>query len=120
MPTVASLRNRIGSAKGYGGCGICKGTWDWKKEHTIPYGHGSGVFPVCEECWAHEAPWRIYKATVELMASWLSDPNLVDREQTEKVVRVLFAVQAALEKDRGWKVEDVPDERCRREFEEAR
>lgn len=49
---TAEQKNAHGRAQGYSGCNNCGGTWDWKEGHSTTFMEGSGMFPLCEECWA--------------------------------------------------------------------
>lgn len=67
---VPRIRNWIGRAKGYSGCYHCRGTWNWKKHHNIPYREGSSMFPLCRECFEKLDAKTIIDYCKRLMAYW--------------------------------------------------
>lgn len=58
-------------APGYGACGRCHTNWHFCEGHStdVP-GTGSGLFPLCEQCWAELAPAQRLPYYRELYESW--------------------------------------------------
>lgn len=76
-------RGRTGSpgwrdAPGFGRCMRCVTPWRFVRGHTTEYGdHGSGMFPLCEDCWQElgtpEARLPFYRVVWE---QWCVDIRL--------------------------------------------
>jgi hypothetical protein len=64
-------RIAIGKALGYGGCYRCGMTWNYVKGKTIYYTEGSGMFPLCAECFDKLPPEEIDPYIEKLVMSWL-------------------------------------------------
>lgn len=45
------VRRWLGKHHHYGGCRRCGGTWNYKKSHDLAFDKGSGMGPLCQECW---------------------------------------------------------------------
>lgn len=66
-----TIRNEIGRMKGYGECGSCHDTYDWKAYHSIPINGSRGMFPYCEECHG-TIPLRRKKLEIDkLLTRWM-------------------------------------------------
>jgi hypothetical protein len=88
-----SRRNRI-EGRGYGGCLRCGDRWNWKKEHHTQVTDGTGMFPLCQECWltlgTAEKRYPFYEA---LITQWQADgmPREEADEQRELALKALQA-----------------------------
>jgi hypothetical protein len=75
-------------APGYSTCLACGVPWRFAREHSTPYAHGrnttSGMFPLCEPCWASMKPDERLPYYAALCAKWDSPP---DWESVESAVR---------------------------------
>ena len=59
-PAERARLNKVGEVEGYGWCLHCGDRWNWKPRHTIVYGAGRGIFPLCEYDY-----WRLPVERVE-------------------------------------------------------
>ena len=59
----------FGSWAGDGGCVHCKGTWNWKREYSIPYGAGA-MFPLCQRCFRFLSADEVISYAENLAAQW--------------------------------------------------
>jgi hypothetical protein len=53
-----------------GSCGRCKVSWKWVDGHSTDYGHGRGLFPLCEKCWSELTPKERLPYYEDLMEIW--------------------------------------------------
>ncbi len=44
------ISTRVGRERGWSGCNLCHGTWNWKQAFTISFTLGRGCFPICVDC----------------------------------------------------------------------
>lgn len=83
---LTTSRNRIGRARGYGGCFACGVTWDWKEHHTTYYKPSDGCFALCEVCWSNRTPEERLPFYAELMELWLvAQPHCTREEKVERL-----------------------------------
>ena len=66
---IRPFLNRSQTVKG---CNHCGDKWTWKEKHIFPMEDGSGVFPICEECWLTASDYEIKEATMRLVNLWTS------------------------------------------------
>jgi hypothetical protein len=113
---MKDLRTVKGRFQGYGECGECHNTWNWKNGHSIPYDDGletnatqrindgpvfavklqSGMFPICEECF-----WKVSKERlIYHINNLVNDWNREGQSKNLDVVRKT-AIENAL-KERGF------------------
>ena len=85
--------NRNGRSQGYGGCGCCGDTWDWKASHSTMLDNDSGCFPLCEECWQALVPATRLPFYYALAVEWLND-GLSHQEYTRTITLMTRAVNA--------------------------
>ncbi len=79
--------NIVGNTGGYSGCAHCGDTWNWKKIHSIPYNdRGSGMFPVCDECYKKLSPQERYDYCRALWRSWNSPGKDIDWDKIKEYV----------------------------------
>ena len=88
------LKNTAGSAKGYSGCSCCGDTWNWKKEHSIPYSDSGGMFPLCEECYQKLTPQERFDFCRKLWISW-GAPDKVDFDRIAREVGLRSSAPSA-------------------------
>lgn len=89
---MSFIKNFIGSLQGYSGCSHCGGTWNWKKDHNIPYSDSGGMFPLCEECYQKLSPEERYDYCLELWRSW-GCPNRVSLNRIAEEVGLQSSTQ---------------------------
>lgn len=63
-------RNDAAKKNGWGGCGCCGDTWNWKMSHPTAYSASGACFPLCEECWGELWPCERVEYYRELGELW--------------------------------------------------
>ena len=113
-------KNFIGHLNGFGSCGECGGTWNWKEGHSIMYYVGvtndeyckstvtdsegntrlhdveysRGMFPLCEECYQKLNIMQIMKHVVDLVNEWERQyPQYTEEEQRALIASVERSVR---------------------------
>ena len=70
-PLLRWVKNTYGNSTGYSGCSHCGDTWNWKKEHTIMYSEGSGMFPLCQDCFDTLSIEKVIDYCLDLNSKWI-------------------------------------------------
>ena len=93
---INTLEKKIhGKAQGYSCCGECGMPWLYVKGVTIEYNEfGSGMFPVCEECFGSLTLERIDCLIDDLVSSWVNAYRKLGRNWGEKQTPEQIAVAA--------------------------
>lgn len=73
----------IGRALGYSGCYHCGMTWNYVEGKTIYYSEGSGMFPLCEECFDRLSPEEIDPYIEKLAMSWQNPQKVIEPAKAE-------------------------------------
>lgn len=68
--------NLIGRHLGYGSCLRCGDTWNHTKCHSTWYSEESGLFPLCERCWAKLSPTERMSYYKQLLHRWGKEEEL--------------------------------------------
>ena len=80
-----------GKLRGYGGCGRCGDTWDWKESHTTWFdeieGVGEGCSPLCEACWDKLPPEQRLPYYEQLVDRWVADFNNTRIALYQEIIR---------------------------------
>jgi hypothetical protein len=95
--------NEQGRLEGYGACLQCGDRWNWKPAHTIAYGAGQGMFPLCEYDY-----WRLPLERVEhhirqLVGVWKAlAPDEAERldEEARLAIAAMRAERGAVRRER--------------------
>ena len=67
--------NALGRLLGYGACGRCGDTFNWKPWHETQEDGNRGCLPLCESCWSALTPETRLPYYRELFESWvIQDP----------------------------------------------
>jgi hypothetical protein len=96
---AASLQERArlneeGRLEGYGACLECGDRWNWKPAHTIAYGAGQGMFPLCEYDYWHLPVERVADHIRRLVREWKAlTPD--EAEHLEEDARLAIAAMRA-------------------------
>jgi len=76
QPSARETQNARGKSLGFGSCYHCGDSWYWKKNFDIRYDVGSGMFPLCHECFESLSFEAIIEYCQKCWDSWcISDPN---------------------------------------------
>lgn len=90
---VRIIKNFLGSLRGYSGCLRCGDSWSWKKDHSIPCDeHGSGIFPLCEECWLKiDKDEKIF--WVKELENWWQSMKPLNEENRLTIVNAIKTIE---------------------------
>jgi hypothetical protein len=71
---------------GYSVCGRCRTTWAFVRQHCTNYNDHSGMFPLCEQCWAALSPKRRLPYYRKVWRSWGKSLDCDDWRSLERNV----------------------------------
>ena len=92
-----SRLNEQGRLEGYGACLQCGDRWNWKPAHTIAYGAGQGMFPLCEYDYWRLPVERVEHHIRQLVREWKAlTPHEAERLDEEARLAI-----AAMRAERG-------------------
>ncbi len=100
IPASEHPATEAGRRSGFGGCACCEGTWNWRKQFSIPINSREGVFPLCVSCAKRMTVYDIM-AEVKLLVGNRSGEESIDHEPSYAYAR------AALERwDKAGRVDE--------------
>lgn len=80
------LRTFVGKVQGYYSCHHCGATWNCVKRKTVMYSVGSGMFPLCVECFDKLSSEEIDPYIEQLVLQWV-EQGWSESQSPEEVIR---------------------------------
>lgn len=90
------IASRAFSRPGVSHCYRCRTTWDFVAHHSTMYRDGSGLFALCEGCWAELTPEQRLPFYFVLHQEWEWDARLAGYERENDWPDIEKAVLAGL------------------------
>lgn len=93
---------------GYGGCAHCKGTWNWKKSYSIPYGADGAMFPLCPRCFNFLTTEEVIKYSEDLASKWQQTEEKLHLPPSRDYGLLIQNVREAIRYLKGLSKEEPP------------
>lgn len=125
------MASSYGRFSGYGECGFCGDTWNWKKSKTIWCSDHNGLFALCEECFnklSEEEVLYFYKNTlngiikdnpIEWTRTTINNALRKLKKEIKKEKEIPFYKTLTLEFLKKQKIKTVTDNQARKYLENA-